>query len=561
MTSLRVKQIKSKLLQLFEAHLDTADLKTTDKERENKILTRCLAAFAIFNLSGCSAKEAALAVWDGSDDNGIDAAYFDASESSVLVVQSKWIHSGAGEPEAKDINTFSAGVRDLIEQNSASFAPRLQARFNEISQAVMTPGVTIKVVLISTGFSQIAQHGTAVLDKIVDELNGTDPDPIAESVIVGLSEIYPALATNASQDKISVDATILDWSHVPHPYSAYYGIIDGLQLKLWWLKFGKRLVAKNIRHALGATEVNNQIKSTAVSSPENFWYFNNGITLTADDAAKAPIAAASRASGNFQFKGASIVNGAQTVSTLGRVDDDESLGRVRVPIRVVVLKGAPSGFGGEVTRTNNLQNRIEARDFVAQDPEQVRLQMEMGIEGVEYQFLRSDGFVASPNACDLVEVTTALACASGDPAHAVAIKTGISRFFQDLTKAPYKAIFNPTLSGARAFNAVLIQREIDAWIDLKKKAAPKRSGFTWGALVHGNRVLSAAVFGLIGPAPLASPIADFRATIKRLDVTAKCEHVYARLVTFLDLNYPGKFLAVLFKSPSAGKSVYDDATK
>jgi dephospho-CoA kinase len=61
------------------------------------------------------------------------------------------------------------------------------------------------------------------------------------------------------------------------------------------------------------------------------------------------------------------------VSSLARVDDDSALGNVRVPIRVILLDTAPAGFGDDVTRTNNLQNRVELRDFVAQDPEQKRI--------------------------------------------------------------------------------------------------------------------------------------------------------------------------------------------
>jgi hypothetical protein len=498
MTSLRVKQIKNRLLELFESHLDLSDISLTDKEREVKVLTRCLAAFAVYSQTGCGEKEAAGSVWDGSDDNGIDAVFHDVSDSRVLIVQSKWIHAGSGEPEAKELATLVNGVRDLIEQENGNFAVRLQSKITEIGQSIMTPGTTNHIVIVSTGSSQLAEHGMRAIDRILNELSGSDhEDPLATKSVIGLSQVYSALASNASYEKISVDANILDWSHISQPYPAYFGIIDGLQLKNWWSTYGKRLVAKNIRHALGATEVNNQIRTTALSSPENFWYFNNGITLIADEALKAPAAVASRSSGNFQFKGASIVNGAQTVSTLTKIENDESLGKVRVPIRIILLKSAPEGFGGDVTRTNNLQNRVEARDFVAQDPEQTRLQMEMGIEGIEYQFLRSQDFVVSASSCELIEVTTALACASGDASHAVAVKTGIGRFFLDLKRAPYKAIFNLSLSGAKAFNTTLVQREIDAWIDAKKKAATKRSGFAWGVLIHGNRILAAGVFKLI----------------------------------------------------------------
>ncbi len=82
---------------------------------------------------------------------------------------------------------------------------------------------------------------------------------------------------------------------------------------------------------------------------------------------------------------------------------------------MIVLAGAPNDFGGEVTRTNNLQNRVEGRDFVAQDAEQARLQQEMSMENVEYQFVRSEDFSYSSHACELLEVTTALACSSADP--------------------------------------------------------------------------------------------------------------------------------------------------
>ena len=276
-------------------------------------------------------------------------------------------------------------------------------------------------------------------------------------------------------------------------------------------------------------------------------------------AIRAPSAAASRAAGNFQFKGASIVNGAQTVSTLSGVNSDEALGKVRVPIRVVLLNDAPEGFGTEVTRTNNLQNRVEGRDFVAQDKEQRRLQEEMSLEGVEYQVSRSEDIVKSPHACELIEATTALACASGDPTLAVQVKTGIGRFFNDLGKAPYKTIFNATSTGARTFNAILIQREIDLWIDAKKAEQEKRSGYPWGVLIHGNRVLSAGIFKRIGADALEKPILEFRETLLELNIPSTGDAIHAAMVDVLEIYFPGKFLAVLFKSPLSSKQVFDSA--
>lgn len=557
MSSLKVNQIRGKLLSMFEPHLDTSDIGANDTEREQKILSRCLAAFSVYLTSGCTEKEAAESVWDGADDNGIDAAYFDASDKRVIFVQSKWINKGAGEPEAKDLSTFVKGVRDAVEQESTNFHQRLQGRFNDIALRIATPGTSVELIVISTGASTLARHGNAVLNDFISELNGSDPEPIARKSVIGLTEVYAGLANDLSQNTVAVDATILEWSYVPAPYPAYFGVIDGLSLKNWWKKHGKSLVSSNIRHSLGSTEVNSEIKNSALISPHKFWYFNNGITLVATEAAKAPAGASSRSAGVFSFKGASIVNGAQTVSSLSRVEEDEQLGKVRVPIRVILLKDAPEGFGNEVTRTNNLQNRVEPRDFVAQDPEQKRLRQEMAIEGIDYQFVRSDDAVPTPTACELVEVTTALACATGESSHAVQIKTGIGRFFGDLKKPPYKTLFNASTSGAKAFNATVLLREVERWIDKKKQNISKKSGPPWGILVHGNRILAAAAFKKIGIEKLSQPIADFNIFLSDINLDPVCDDVYKKMLTAIEIKYPGKFLAVLFKNPSMSKDVFD----
>ena len=397
----------------------------------------------------------------------------------------------------------------------------------------------------------------AYIKGLLKELNGNDPDPIATQQILGLTQVYGGLATNSGTKGLTLDAQLLEWSQVSSPYRAYFGMIDGLQLKQWWKDHGKKVVSGNIRHALGITDVNTKIRNTAINDPENFWYFNNGITLVADEAAKAPGGAASRAAGNFEFKGASIVNGAQTVSTLGKIDDDVQLGKIRVPFRAILLKGAPSGFGQEVTRSNNLQNRIEPRDFVAQDPEQERLRAEMSIENVEYLYVRSEDTTTSASSCDLVEVTTALACSSKDANLAVQVKTGVSRFYADLSKSPYKTIFNPTVSGARAFNATLILREIDLWIDSTKASMTKKGGPGWGVLVHGNRILAAVVFYQIKEATLAQPITSFKAVQQALNVSSLCYTAHSKMIAAIAKHYSSRVLAVLFKNPTMSKHIYE----
>jgi len=98
-------------------------------------------------------------VWDGTDDNGVDAAFFDPSDSRVVFVQSKWINKGSGEPEAKDVGAFTRGVRDVVEKDQTGFHARLHTRFWDVANKLDVPGTFVHVVLVSTGASEIAKHG------------------------------------------------------------------------------------------------------------------------------------------------------------------------------------------------------------------------------------------------------------------------------------------------------------------------------------------------------------------------------------------------------------------
>lgn len=558
-SNLRVTQVRTALGRLFGDRVDTADLNPADKELANKTSTRELAALAVMMATGCSVDDAAASVTDGSHDNGIDALFHDMAANEVIVVQSKLIQSGSGEPSSRDIGQFVEGASAVIEQRLDDFDSRLHGKILEVGDALSTVGTTVRLITISTGSSTLSDPASNRVNRIVAELNGPDDiEKVATSDVFGLAEVYRYLASGADSGSIDVDLTVLDWSYVGEPFGAYFGTVDGSQLKRLWSTFGKRLVEKNIRNSLGSTEVNDAIRKTATEEPERFWYYNNGITLVAEEARRAPAHGASQRSGVFLFSGASIVNGAQTVSTLASVDNDENLGKVRVGVRVIILKDSPEGFGGAVTRTNNLQNRVEGRDFVAQDPEQSRLQNEMAMESVEYQYLRGASFVPTDNSCELIEVTTALACATGDPGMAVLAKSAIGRFFADINRAPYKSVFNPTLTGARAFNAVILQREIDSVLDAQRKSLEKKSGSTFGALVHGNRVIAAATFRLLN-ADLNVPIEQFRSSLDRGKLDTLVRAIVEAFVDVIDREYPNKFLAVLFKSQAKSKELMDIA--
>lgn len=554
--SLQVTQIRRKLKELYEHHLNLKDVGENDKERDNKVLSRCLAALSIQIHTTATAQEAAESVIDGVDDNGIDAIYYNTIEKEVIISQAKWINSGSGEPEAKEVGTFIDGIKDLIENNQEPFRKELHPKIEAIWEKISTPGVQLKIILITTGSSTLAKHSTRKLEKLESELNSVD-SAIASHEVIGLTEAYNFLSKDISAS-IEFTATIENWHTIEDPSTAYYGTIDGLQLKKIWTDTNGRIISANIRGALGDTEVNSKIRKTALDEPHLFWYYNNGVTFTASQIQRAAANTTTKTYGAFKLINPSVVNGAQTISTLSKIDDETALERLRVAVRFISLEGTHDDFGSTITRSNNFQNRIEGRDFVAQDPEQHRLQKEMYMEGIEYKFIRDyEESNTTETSCSLIEATIALACASGDSNLAVAAKTGTGRFFMDLTKAPYKAIFNAQTNGSYTFNTIFTLREIDTWIKERIKELPKKSGTTYGALVHGNRIIAAAAMNKLGTNHFKKTITEFKSSFNKDSLHSTLNEVHQKIVTEINSNFQGKFLAVLFKSPGNSKIIYE----
>ena len=180
-----------------------------------------------------------------------------------------------------------------------------------------------------------------------------------------------------------------------------------------------------------------------------FWYFNNGITLIADKIQKTALGGSSRNIGTFKLTNASVVNGAQTVSSIGTIKSSTNSGEfneAEVMIRIIEVSNG-SELEKSITKANNRQNRVEGMDFASQDPEQKRIKSELILESIDYNLTRSDNFSPSDNAFDLQEATIAMASINRNINLSVQVKNAIGRFFEDLERGIYKEIFNSSING------------------------------------------------------------------------------------------------------------------
>ena len=176
------------------------------------------------------------------------------------------------------------------------------------------------------------------------------------------------------------------------PLKSYYGQISGTELAALWQKYGRRLFNENIRSFLGNSGANDDILNTVKSEPQNFIYFNNGITILCEKIKKKPYGGSDRAVGIFTCHGLAVVNGAQTLGSLGSLSETNSaeLEKVKVLVKCISLEGSATGFGKRITIATNTQNRVDKKDFISLDTEQARLALELRLEGINYHHKRTD---------------------------------------------------------------------------------------------------------------------------------------------------------------------------
>lgn len=547
MSVLHVNQIISKVKSLFELFVDMKDIPAHDPERESKMITRCLAAYAVYHHVACTAEDAAKAVVDMGDDNGIDAIFYSSALKELVLVQSKYIKNGSGEPDSGEIGKFCTGVEDLINERFDRFNKKINDRSAQISSAILNFETKYILILIYTGDKGLADHGQRKIDDLVNELNDAGEgsvEPLVKFKKFDQGGIYSSLTKGLLQEPLNIEIGLFQWGKYTEPFNAYFGYMSGEEIARLWIDSGRKLFHRNIRNVLGKTDVNDELIQTIIKAPAKFWYFNNGITIIADDVVKSLQGGTSRESGSFKLTNASVVNGAQTISTIGEMSTlhSDQLKQIFVLVRCISLKGAIAEFGNEVTKANNRQNRIENRDFVSQDSQQTRLKEELAHDNVNYSIVRSDSFTRSKLSFDVEEATASLACASKNVGLAVQMKREPGKFYEDLSKGIYRQIFNASVTGRYVFNAVEINRNIEKAINTKLVEVGKKSGREYGILVHGNRMISMLIFVKLRVS--SNELMDVGA----INLQETFDQTFSKLVEVVSQKYPDAILATLFKN-------------
>lgn len=542
MSKLHIRHIASKLQELYKDKIDTTDGHNED-EKNTFFLTRSFAAYALQILAGTSVETAAMAVVDGRDDNGIDAIYFDKKEKILWLVQSKWIKSGQGEPETGDTSKFKTGVANLIDFELLRFNAKVQAKRQDIEEALNDYEVKINIVLAYTGADSFSTHNQRIVDDLLELIN--DSSEIASFERFTLSQAHRSLAGIIEGQPIKTEIAIENWGKVETPYKAIYGSVNGSSFAQLWSQYRSRLFSENIRDFLGKSSVNDDIKNTIVNEPDNFFYYNNGITILCQNFIKKPIVVG-RDTGQFEINDMKIVNGAQTVGSIGSVyeQNPEAVESISVFVKIISLENCENNFGNNVTQKTNTQNKIEKRDFVSLDPQQERLQTELALDGITYQIKRTSDILSGEKQCNVEELMIAVACSLSNIDYSVLAKREVGKLWEDINSAPYTDIVNDRLSAIKAWRCISIMNRMALYIKEKSKSISGRERM---CLIHSNRFTLHLILNHINPQILLDANYDFN-TFCKDELPSLIESTERRIFSIVEEHYSQSLVHQVFRN-------------
>lgn len=536
--------MRQALMDTFRGLIDESDLaRNSEIERDRAFLSRAVAATAIRRVTGWEHADCAAAVIDGSRDNGIDAvAVTDAAR--VWLVQAKWKDTGTAGFHTDAARAFIDGLHLLEDRKFDEFNDKLRPSTARLDAALMDTNLKITLVIAVVGNDPLHPDTCAILDRAVEDHHGLGP--MLDYRLVGAADLLQQLRDDRLPDPVDITVRMPQWIKRDTPFLAYQGSVAAPDVAQWYEDHGPRLFEENIRQSLGLTRINSGIHTTLVEEPDNFWYFNNGVTILCDDIeANWPGRRRMGEPVELALKHASIVNGAQTVTEIHKAMQvaPDVVADADVSVRVISLGGERSRYAAKITETTNTQNDVSQRDFIALDDAQalIREDFEFSLQKT-YVFKRGEADPAPDAGCSVVHAAIALACAHRTPELSVRAKKDTDLLWERGKSGAYPKLFGEAPTAFRIWRTVLVHRAVGDALDGLRKRMHGRAA---DVAQRGDLLISHMVFRLVDTSDFDEPDFDLAAFLAT--IAAPTDSVLSWLIHFIDTQYgPTSFLTSTF---------------
>lgn len=393
---------------------------------------------------------------DGGGDFGVDALHITEEmdgEFGVTLFQGKYKKNLEGNSnfEQNSIEAMVNAIRHIFDPSAdlGAINDRLRVKVEQ-ARSLIRDGLIprVRAIACNNGLKW-NMDGQQSIDRAVlgDQVTW---EHVNHDVLIGiLQSIKPVDETLRLTGKAMVED--MNYSRV------CVGRMPVAEVAALMKNHGEKLLERNIRRYLGlhGNRVNEGIRATLSSNtPENFYFFNNGITLVCD---KFTYNALQQGDFQIKVKNLQIVNGGQSCMTILKTAEELEKNGQTLPaqasvlIRLYELSSDNDDVVLQITHATNSQNPVDLKDLRANDVRQQQLEQSIQNLGYSYRRKRMD---ATTKATDIT---------TGAAAEAVlAIWRKAPHQAKFLTREHfgklYDTIFSESLNGAQVVIAALLYR-------------------------------------------------------------------------------------------------------
>ena len=411
-------------------------------------------------------------ITDGADDRGIDAVYVDDRDghNTIHLFQFKFSATFAKAKRnfpSHEIDKLLSFCADVLDENAhlkKSCNPLLWAKVHEIWQALKKPNPKFEVHFAGNMLPLVETQKKRAEQALAKYRTFSVNQHTLESVV--------GLFIERKEEKIDASLQVVDKNYFDRSDGNIRGLIATVAAEEI-----VRLIASpdettqvrlgvfndNVRIYLSRkNQINRKIIASAMSDKNaQFWYLNNGITMTCDSfsyqaGSRAPI---------VNMKNVQIVNGGQTSNALFEAYKEEPEKVKNALILTRIYETKTKAISTDIAESTNSQTPINTRDLRSNDEVQKKLEESFRDLGLFYE-RKAKQFADQPKSKRIDSLVAGQAFLAYNLGMPEVAKKDRSRVFSDL----YDEVFNEDVTPAR----LLVPHKVLGEIERTKRDIQKK---------------------------------------------------------------------------------------
>jgi len=417
--------------------------------------------FALETTLSLDIDDAKAAVTDGGQDRGIDAVVLDRDNSAVHLFQcketKKFKPSDCNFPST-EVDKVLSFISDLLSgqlMKNHTCNSLLQQKVDEIWETMQETTLDFHIHFFSNGTGLSHPDKRRFLDNLT-AYNGRVH--LREHTLSNIATLIPSQASIATEHSLRfvedqlyfrADANIRGISCTVK----LDALVDFLRDLSDPHLINENLFRENFRLYLGKGNRNNSRIQNSATTRNNheFWYLNNGITITCKQFDYQP-----KSSTPVRMTDPQIVNGCQTAHAIFEAKDSSEYAFDGASVSVKIVETTDLKLVDRVAEATNSQTTIKTRDLRANDLVQIKLETSLEKSGYFYERKKNQhkGQKQSLRIDALKVGQTMLAFYNRDPTKA---KTLSNEIFGDL----FRTVFDPSkIDADKVITAHLLYEEV-----------------------------------------------------------------------------------------------------